>query len=633
MDRLKRVWFPGIDAITPYWMIVYVLMLGVVGYFVSRVTEWDAITVAIMAAAALCYSFLYMIPGMLVTTLVSVATVKAGEALWRRILVYGCAAGTMFLSHLLLLMDAGLYHGFGFHFNFLVWNLLTTPGGFASMGLRAGTILTLVAGIVFVLALHVGILTAFIRVPKFRIIAAALKGWRKFALAAFCIVCLLFSMFAYGYEHYMLRSTPLMAVRTIPLFQGATMSGFLSGLGVKAPDREVMQLKANTGKFKHLNYPANPVQRRSDRKKYNVVWLACESWRADMLNPEIMPNASRFAEKSVNFKNNYSGGNGTRQGVFSMFYGLYGNYWESFLKNRRGPVFIDWMIEDQYNFKCITSAKFSYPEFDQTVFCRVPSAQLYSDDEGLTYTRDQRNVKLLTEFIRNADRSRPFMAFMFFESSHAPYEFPEEAILRRDYAKTLNYASLSPADGPMIKNRYINSNHHLDMRLGDVFRTLDECDLWENTIVVLIGDHGEEFYEKGRLGHNSTFVQEQIRTPLVIHIPGVKPQLYTGMSSHLDVVPILAPHFGVTNPPADFSLGFNLLDPAQKRTFTIIADWSQVVYASAKYKTVLPSNSLTFATQKLTDGEDNPLPSLDSFYKENQAELFQIQRDLIRFVN
>ena len=315
-----------------------------------------------------------------------------------------------------------------------------------------------------------------------------------------------------------------------------------------------------------------------------------------------------------------------------MFYSLYGNYWDIFLKNRRGPAFIDWLVEDQYNFKCITSAKFSYPEFDQTVFCRIPSESLYSDDKGLTYTRDQRNVKLLTEFIRTADRNRPFMAFMFFESSHAPYEFPEEAILRKEYAKTLNYTSLSPADGPLIKNRYINSNHHLDMRLGEVFRALDECDLWKNTVVVLIGDHGEEFYEKGRLGHNSTFVQEQVRTPLVIHIPGVKPQVYTGMSSHLDVVPTLAPHFGVTNPPADFSLGFNLLDPAQKRTYTIIADWSQVVYASAKYKTVLPSNSIAFATQQLTDGEDKPLPSLEPFYRDNKAELFQIQRDLIRFV-
>ena len=195
MEKQRRSWFPGFEAIAPYLVTVYVLMLAVVGYFLSRVTEWDGITVAIMTAAALCYSFFYMIPGLLVTALVSISTVKAGEAPWRRHLVTGCAVGTMYLSHLLLLMDAGLYHGFGFHFNFLVWNLLTTPGGFASMGLRAGTILTLVAGIVLLLAFHIALMAAFVCVPKLRIIAAILKGWRKFALAGFCIICLLFSRY------------------------------------------------------------------------------------------------------------------------------------------------------------------------------------------------------------------------------------------------------------------------------------------------------------------------------------------------------------------------------------------------------------------------------------------------------
>ena len=46
------------------------------------------------------------------------------------------------------------------------------------MGLRAGTILTLVAGIVLLLAFHIALMAAFVCVPKLRIIAAILKGWR-----------------------------------------------------------------------------------------------------------------------------------------------------------------------------------------------------------------------------------------------------------------------------------------------------------------------------------------------------------------------------------------------------------------------------------------------------------------------
>lgn len=630
MKKLLERLFPGHEIIVPYLIVVYFLMLGTLGFLITKVPEWNAIAAAVVVCAALSYAFLYMVPGMLLTAIVSAATVKAGEARWRRNLALGFAVGAMYLSHLTLLADAGLYHGFGFHFNYLVWNLLITPGGFASMGLRAATVTYLVAGFLLLFLFHLGLLLAFHFAAKIRRISVVLGSWRKYALFGFATVCFLFSMFAYGYEHYMLRPPALTAVDTIPLFQGATMSSLLKKLGVEKPDREVVSLKLSSSSSKSLNYPLKPITRRDDRPKYNVIFLVCESWRADMLDPAIMPNASRFAERAVNFKRNFSGGNGTRVGMFSLFYGLYGNYWDEFLKNRRGPVFIDWLLEDGYRFRCLTSAKFSYPEFDQTVFFRVPTDALHSDDSGRTYTRDQRNVKLLTRFLAEAgDNDAPFMAFMFFESTHAPYEFPPEAVIAEDYLPDLNYATVSPRDRYKIKNRYLNASNHLDQRLGEVFQLLEEKKLYDDTIVVLVGDHGEEFYEKGRLGHNISFVNEQIMTPLAIHIPGVEPAVYTEMSSHLDVIPMLAPFFGVENPPADYSLGFNLLDPAQKRTYSIGADWSQIFYISRQYKTLLPLSSLDYATMKLTDGEDTPLKAMnDTFFREKQAELFKIQREL-----
>ena len=56
-----------------------------------------------------------------------------------------------------------------------------------------------------------------------------------------------------------------------------------------------------------------------------------------------------------------------------------------------------------------------------------------------------------------------------------------------------------------IKNRYINSVHHLDAQFGRIYDYLKQHQLLENTIVIMNGDHGEEFMEKGFWGHNSTF--------------------------------------------------------------------------------------------------------------------------------
>ncbi|MGL4854873.1 MAG: sulfatase-like hydrolase/transferase, partial [Lentisphaeria bacterium] len=456
---------------------------------------------------------------------------------------------------------------------------------------------------------------------------------RKYFMVLVMIFLGLVLKVSYGYNQYKMNSVPLMAAQHIPGFFGFTMRGTLKKLGIEAPSRDEVRIKSEIDANDLLNYPAAKIERDLSKKKYNVVWLACESWRWDMLDAEIMPAASAFAKKSTNFKDHYSGGNGTRQGMFSMFYGIYGNYWDVIMKNRQSPVLMDWMIEDGYNFNCQTSAKFSYPEFDQTIFSRISSDNLYSYDKGLTWQRDQHNTKKFINYLKSVDRSKPFMSFMFFESTHAPYEFPQDAVIRENHAPAINYATVKESDGPRIKDRYINSSHHLDMRLGEIFKTLEEEQLLEDTIVVLVGDHGEEFFEKGRLGHNSTFVQEQIRTPLVIYFPDRDAEVYEQMSSHLDIVPMLAPYFGVRNAASDFSIGYNLLDGKSKRDHAILADWSKVFFVGEKYKTYLPSSSAGYAMQELRDLDDRKLPSVDVFYKENKRLLFNIQRNMSKFMH
>ena len=76
---------------------------------------------------------------------------------------------------------------------------------------------------------------------------------------------------------------------------------------------------------------SNQLEVIQHEKPLNIVWLVSESWRWDMLNPEIMPNTWAVTQNAHRFTRHYSGGNGTRMGMFAMFYGLYGTYWFPFL--------------------------------------------------------------------------------------------------------------------------------------------------------------------------------------------------------------------------------------------------------------------------------------------------------------
>ncbi|MBO5991077.1 MAG: sulfatase-like hydrolase/transferase [Lentisphaeria bacterium] len=576
------------------------------------------------------YTLIYTLPAVIVAAAVFGATVKVKNASTRSAAVHWSCVAASFISVLLLLTDLGLYRGWGFHFNPLVYNLLTTPGGFASMGLRAENVVPLVAVIVFLAAFFGGLGYLCSRSEKLKSFAGKLCTLRM-SIALFLVIALSFTcgIFMYGYERYRMEPEVLASAKVIPLSIPVSMKSFFKKIGVKAPDRQGILLRAGAGTG--LRYPAKAVVRDGKNMKYNVVWLACESWRGDMLNEKVMPNAWKMAQKSIRFTNNLSGGNGTRMGVFSMFYGLYGNYWHPVLNSRRGPVFMDWLIEDGYKFFCVTSAKFSYPEFDHTVFARVPSDSLLSDDNGATFQRDQRNVKKLCKFIADNRDKGPFFGFMFFESPHAPYEFPAENIIEPDYHKSINYASVSKEAGPAIKRRYMNACNHLDSRLKEVFDTLEKYDMLKNTIVVLVGDHGEEFFEKGRLGHNSTFVKEQIHTPLVMHIPGAGAKIYDKMSSHFDIVPMLAPYFGVTSPAEDYCLGYNLLDGKSERTYSLASGWSELFFIGSKHKILLPTTSLSSATNKLYDINDKEVEGKDKFFADNVSLLMKIQLDSQRF--
>ena len=188
-------------------------------------------------------------------------------------------------------------------------------------------------------------------------------------------------------------------IKSFSLISADYFPGLAKSLGYKVTRDKSFRMK--TGKSLQLHYPLKAPQRDTQHKTYNIVWLVAESLRADMIIPEIMPATWGFAKKSSWFQNHYSGGNGTRMGMFTMFYGLYGNYWFTFLDERRGPLIMDLLVEDNYQLNMFTSAKFTYPEFDKTIFARIPKDQLHESSSGSGWERDRKNISQMLDFFEH----------------------------------------------------------------------------------------------------------------------------------------------------------------------------------------------------------------------------------------
>ena len=623
-----------------FFSVEYLLFFIVTASFLFMAPSWGAGVACVLVPAVFFYALLYCVPAFLLTGLAGTVTLKwaSEDPLWRRILLGTTAFTACFVSHLLLILDAGLYFRYSYHINPHVLNIFTTPGGFEAIGLEKHEIFSLGGGILLLALLHLALLLCFMRFPAciFAEKPYLKKHGLKYAVAGvlFFGAMFLVSYVTYTFAHFSMDPQPLRAADAMPLYIKGTSRSLYTKLGFKQPDRHAVRVKLSK-EVTLKNYPQKPIVRDRNVPRYNIVWLSCESWAAKLYSPEIMPKTAEFAKKGIFFSNHFSGGNVTRQGVFSMFYGLPANYWHPFLAARRGPLFIDWLKEDGYTFKCITSSKFTFPEFDQTVFFQVPQKDLHSDSKGRTYERDQRNVKLLIKSIEDGAASgKPFFSFMFFESPHHPYSSPPEAEYTKDYIDPFNAAHVTPADGPRIFNRAANCARHLDMCLDKVFQVLEKKDLLKNTIVVLVGDHGEEYFEKGYLGHSSKFVNEQVKTPLFLYYPGITPGVYSKMSSHLDIVPMLAKLLGVRNDPKDYSCGFDLIsNPQQSRRYALSGNWSEVFFTGVKYKSLIPLDAVSFAKQVITDHNDVPLKDVAPFYKEYNKDLVEVQKDLSRFTS
>ena len=67
-----------------------------------------------------------------------------------------------------------------------------------------------------------------------------------------------------------------------------------------------------------------------------------------------------------------------------------------------------------------------------------------------------------------------------------------------------------------IRAMYDGEIHLVDRQLGRLFGYLQEHDLWDNTVVVIVSDHGEEFFEHGGITHARTLHQELLRIPMII---------------------------------------------------------------------------------------------------------------------
>lgn len=159
-------------------------------------------------------------------------------------------------------------------------------------------------------------------------------------------------------------------------------------------------------------------------------------------------------------------------------------------------------------------------------------------------------------------RPKPFFLWLHFMDVHWPYHLEKQLSEPHDLALAwqdlgvMHRKSSFKRDGAIThaqQQRFIRlyeqALQFLDYQIGRLLDHLQIQQQLENTIIVLVSDHGEEFFEHGRWGHwESNLYDEIINAPLIIRLPSgpttvIKPQV-----SLLDIMPTLLDLCGCPEP-------------------------------------------------------------------------------------
>jgi arylsulfatase A-like enzyme len=306
----------------------------------------------------------------------------------------------------------------------------------------------------------------------------------------------------------------------------------------------------------------------------------------------LTPNIDRLARESVKFEYAITGGSWTQAAfpvlLTSTYASMFGGCLGPLSKDRPSPI--ESLARNGYqthgfSTNHLLSRKYGYdrgfhtftdlvPEETDPVLRQIkggenllrrPVTHSISNLVGVQ-TRPARTYVSGESLVDAIDRSlpaiqEPFFIWAHFMDTHWPYHIEEslqdsERIAQawRDlvYMHRINRKGypLTPEMRDHFLYLYKAALQYTDLKIGSLVASLEDHHLRDETIIVLISDHGEEFKERNYWGHfEVNLFDEILRVPWLINLPGKESGQTIGQQVRtLDLMPTILDLCGVVSP-------------------------------------------------------------------------------------
>jgi arylsulfatase A-like enzyme len=286
------------------------------------------------------------------------------------------------------------------------------------------------------------------------------------------------------------------------------------------------------------------------KPRRNVLLISLDSLRADHVGAygykrDTSPSFDRFAKDGVLFRNAISTSSWTLPTHLTMFTGRsqvsHGVVVDTLVLSTAIPTLGEIFKEAGYSTAGFVSGPYvgghyGYARGMDTYTDFSASWGKGAEARGaiLSPTINEKALAWLDQQVVPGSREakEPFFLFLHYFDIH--YDFvppaPYDTMFDPDYTGTMDgkffierddvHPKMDPRDLEHILALYDGEIRFTDEHVGRILDKLKALGLYDDTVVLITADHGDEFFEHGNKGHHRTVYDEVLRIPFALRLPG-----------------------------------------------------------------------------------------------------------------
>lgn len=324
-----------------------------------------------------------------------------------------------------------------------------------------------------------------------------------------------------------------------------------------------------------FNANKNNLSSNSQKKFPNVILVMLDALRADQNTKEIMPFLN--SQPGIHAMNNWSSANCTHLALFGLFTSIHPVFYIDSLHFKEFELL---KFFEKLNYKIIAlpdqsfgnnkSNKYKISFFSQLQKYNINNSEsLFYQDHNSPFQNGNKkyqvNYRKFFEQVINYKGNQPFFSTIYLSPNHTSSCFHIKNTKWQNNVYKYGYKDIEDYVNLLFKLRRIMNNK--DQNINDILLTLKESyikaskfadrfvveevinalkfhNIYDDSIIIIFGDHGEEMGESNHIGHGDNLSVQQMSSVLYIKLPNmVHKTEITKLTSNMDLFPTLIDYF------------------------------------------------------------------------------------------